>query len=761
MDSLNTQIEIIQRIVKEFPWHNDFSKFENIISFTSAPQFINKLYSVLQKHFLHNKVLFVLFDEFDELDIYQQEFIMRLIRTRSLTFRIASKIGGIKTLEYMRGKELDEIHDYDPIIPLHFETSKENRHRYQTLLKNIFVRRLTLYGNYKVKEPEKLLPNPTLEDERLSEKEIHQELQLFRQSLKKKHEIKDPESYWKNFYGHYREASIYRLLRQKGRDKIYAGFDEYVSLSSGIVRQFILLARNAFSLAHVQGIKIEEGTPIPIKIQSKAAYNESRNQLLMEITKSIPSGYGPKLVRLIRDLGRILQAKLYLSTSPQSNRFEIIDSQKFMNKAYTIPRELIENGLRMPHFISINAFKPKQPEYSLMFTFSLNGIFAPVLKIPPEKRWRTPISADELKDLCSDENREKAMSKIIDEITKKDRKVKRRKKRRKDLQSTIFDALNSPISLSNCPVTGYGCNQSLTQYITQKKNLKAFLAVPFDKNSWVADPRTWIKHAMTDHFKIRCVDVEDFPNVGPILCKICSGVRQMPIGIFEITELNPNVIFELGMATALNKLNFMLVYPSKIPDSYRKNFPPKPFSEMEYVPYELSENSIIKTIKDTIKPAILNASTVRENQWCWVIRGHCPSKALKGESKIFIALPFNRNEPFFGQVKEALEEVLRKHYKKERDLKFYKPATTRSELCQLCEEICTSSLCIIDTTYNDLSMLFALGIAFGKDKRFIQLHYTSATPERPISDLRNWAIEYRNIQELTKLFEEEISKVRL
>jgi hypothetical protein len=58
-------------------------------------------------------------------------------------------------------------------------------------------------------------------------------------SLNKNKEIGDHEIYWKNFKGHYKEAAIFRILRNKGKDKLYAGFDEYVSLSSGIVRLFM------------------------------------------------------------------------------------------------------------------------------------------------------------------------------------------------------------------------------------------------------------------------------------------------------------------------------------------------------------------------------------------------------------------------------------------------------------------------------------------------------------------------------------------
>lgn len=755
---LNSQVKIIKEVVRYFPWHKDFSKFENRIHFSTAPDFIIEFFDIIREEILKDKTLFILLDEYDELDQYQQEFINALIRTRTLTFRIASKIGGIKTLEYTKGKELDEIHDYDPIIPLHFETSKERIYPYQNLLKNICIRRLTVYGNYKVKDPKKLLPSPTLANEKITEEEMQQGLKKIRANLKKKREIRNPEKYWKNFEGHYKEAVIYRLLREKGRDKLYAGFDEYVSFSSGIVRQFILLCRDVFSLAHARGVAIEEGKPIPLKIQLEAAEKVSRNQLLIESIKSIPSGYGPKLVRLIQDLGRILEAKLYWSTEPQANRFEIIDSQKFMNDKYAIPKEIIENGLRMPHFISETAFRPKQLWYSISsFTFSLNGIFAPILKIPLEKRWRTPLTVVELRDLCSDENREEALRRIIEQIKGKRRIVRGKKKRKEEpveRQQTIFAILNTPISLSNCPITDYGCNQNLIDYIIEAGNLKAFLAVPFDINSWVYDPRRWIKSAMADHFKIRCVDVDDFPNVGLILCKICSCVRQMPIGLFEITELNPNVIFELGIATALNKLNFMLVYRDKIPREYEKNYPPKPLSGIDYIPYELSENAIIRTVNDKILPTVNEAIKHGENQWCWILRGKCSHKEVKLEpNKIFIGLPYDKNRAFFEELEKLLKKILSKY-----NAKFFKPARSLNELCQLCREIRKSSFCILDTTSDDITMLFALGVAFGKDKKFIQLHNTSLSPERSISDLRSWAVEYKNISELEKTLKEELSK---
>lgn len=476
----------------------------------------------------------------------------------------------------------------------------------------------------------------------------------------------------------------------------------------------------------------------------------------MATIKSIPSGYGPKLVQLILDLGRILEAKLYYSSEPQANRFEVIDSHKLSNPEFTITKEIIEHGLRTPHFISERAFRPKQAWYTASnFSFSINNIFTPVLRIPPEKRWSAPITVNELKELCSDK-KEEIIRNIIDGIHGKKRIVRGKNKKGSVIsgQQTIIDLLHSPVNLNNCPVTGVGCNKNLTEYIIHEKNLKSFLAVPFRKDVWVYDPRRWIKTNMNDNLKIRCVDVDDFPDMGVILCKICSCVRQMPIGMFEITELNPNVIFELGMATGLNKLNFMLVNKEKIPKEYESNYPPGALNGLEYIPYNLSRNEILKTIKKKILPTIQKDSKLQEKHWCTITRGKCPHIKINSDPrKIFIGLPYSQEPHFFKEVENIIKKLL-----KDYNLNFFKPAKSKGELCQMCKEIRESSFCIIDTTSNDISLIFALGIAFGKDKKFIQLQNTSLFPNRVMSDLRPWAIEYQNTNILEKKLKEEINK---
>ena len=753
-NSLDSEIKEIQNFVKLFPYEKDFSKFRENLHFTNTPDFILELFNIIRNEIeiLSEKVLFVLIDEYEDLDTYQQKLINRLIKQRRLIFRIASKIKGIKTLE-----RIDEVHDYE-IIPLHFDVSRETRAPYKRLAKDIFVNRLNLYDSfYKEKDPGRLLPSLTLKDEDLTEEEIQRELKKIRNDLTKKKNIEDPEVYRKNFEGHYRDAAIYRLLRQKGKDKLYAGFDEYVALSSGIIRLFIWLCRGAFSLARQNGMRIEEGQSIDVHTQSKAAWEVSKRELTITIPQNVTNQYGQKLGRFIFDIGSILRAKLHFSTQPQANRIEIIDSEKFEDEDYRIVRGLIESGLDLPVFLSEVSFKPRDVKYPMPESFSLNWIFSPLLGISLEKRWRTELKVEELKGLCSTENRTETLEKIIKQIEERKRVVRKKDKQTKQTSLFPFNDKKIPLNLSNCPVTGVGCNQNLIKYSLSEIKAKAFLAIPFDPKSWVKDPRRWIKESMHDNFKIRCVDVDDVEvKGGLILCKICSCVRQMPIGLFEITEVNPNVIFELGMATGLNKLNFMLVYKEKIPPNHKANFPPPPLEGIEYTPYQLSPASIAETIQDKILPTIENTKKERQVS-CWVLRGNCPNmKVETKEGKIFIGMPFDKNQDFFKTTERLIRELLSQKHQ----IVVHVPAKTLANLCQMCKAIRSSSFCIIDTTYNDISMMFGLGLAFGRDKKFIQLHNTSLSSERPISDLRPWAIEYTNLAELKELLRNDL-QIRL
>lgn len=519
LKSLDGQSNSIVKLIKNVLFDNDIGKYLNNIYITQTPDFIVRLYSIILNNisFLKNKSLILLLDEYESLDKNQQRIINQIIKGRKLTLRIAVKVRGIKTLDTKTSEKLDELHDYE-YIDLHFKLDKNGRKKYKLLSKQIFENRLSLkgvFGDYHEKNPEILLPSPTLQDEGIKKDDIEIELSKIKESLKGNKELKDPEKYWKNFRGHYKEAAIFRILREKGKDKLYAGFDEYVSLSSGIIRLFIWLCREAFMIAYQEKVDILNGKFINVFLQSRAASNTAKNELDITIPQSINNIYASKLATFIFDIGQILRARLHYSSQPQANRIEIVDYEKFELKEYEIPRELIESGKELPVLLSEISFKPRDIKYPFPKTFALNGIFAPLLSIPTEGSWRTEIKSEEIKDLCLTEKRAETLTKIVNQIKGKKRKIRDKKKsNKKGIDNLeLFTKKPKAITLENCPVTGKGCDKNLLYYgVSSESGLNAFLAIPFDEG-WISDPRRWLKNALIEH-NIKCKDIGDFPDLG-------------------------------------------------------------------------------------------------------------------------------------------------------------------------------------------------------------------------------------------------------
>jgi predicted membrane-bound spermidine synthase len=66
-------------------------------------------------------------------------------------------------------------------------------------------------------------------------------------------------------------------------------------------------------------------------------------------------------------------------------------------------------------------------------------------------------------------------------------------------------------------------------------------------------------------------------STGPLFCKICKAIRQCGLVVIDISGANPNVMFELGMAVALEKKVILL--------KNREHSVPTDLAGFEYVGY--------------------------------------------------------------------------------------------------------------------------------------------------------------------------------
>ena len=110
-----------------------------------------------------------------------------------------------------------------------------------------------------------------------------------------------------------------------------------------------------------------------------------------------------------------------------------------------------------------------------------------------------------------------------------------------------------------CPLIGSEC----TKYIEPQENMY-FVAHAFSKEK-IDDLRSAIE-ASLEEFHLKPYYADQEIRSQHILCKICEKIRSSRFGIFEISDQNPNVTLELGMAYGSGK-NALLIAKkgSKIP----------------------------------------------------------------------------------------------------------------------------------------------------------------------------------------------------
>jgi hypothetical protein len=132
-------------------------------------------------------------------------------------------------------------------------------------------------------------------------------------------------------------------------------------------------------------------------------------------------------------------------------------------------------------------------------------------------------------------------------------------------------------------------------YPTEESPKTAFVFMPFDKKlediyqngiKKTLEELGWVCHRADEKF--------DAPE---IICTICKNIQEANLIFADLTERNPNVFLEVGLAFGLEKyVVFLSQNPKDIP------FDTRTFRTIVYDPYELPElNKRIRTLIENIK----------------------------------------------------------------------------------------------------------------------------------------------------------------
>jgi hypothetical protein len=420
--------------------------------------FVDFLFTELE--FLNGKFLYVILDELEYLNDYQKGCIGEFVKNSdetSVIFKIGSRYMPHNLAVGQSNEVLQESHDYLK-INISDALNVANNNDYLNLVKNILNKRLEKSESFKkagITDIEQLFPNRTVEEEAI---ELVQErckhwdqfkTYLKKNKSKKEKETEDIISYLEypdnpiieklNMLLYYRDYKpmeinqmfhkyllgenqqyselysknslnlLFQLYSDYRAEKKYDGIDTYIYLSSGIIRNVILLCNEALNTAYNYGYNLDKDDPIEVRYQDYGAKNYSKLQY--ESITQIPNNIGLDVQNFINEIGNIFR-KLHLDprlTEPEPTHFETTYS-KLNDRA----KKIFEAALNYSFLQKKNSMAPKNKNGIKKDDYLINRSLAPYFKISYRLRGRTYISPYDISVLISDnEDQKKGIRKSI------------------------------------------------------------------------------------------------------------------------------------------------------------------------------------------------------------------------------------------------------------------------------------------------------------------------------------------------------------
>src|SRR3989304_2495771 len=428
MDFIDTELDKIKDYLQKITLPSNDTLSANWV--ISGSDFLDHACNIFVDNIvdLKDTKFYLLLDEFENLLTYQQIIINEWIKTsNNIVVKVGVKYESTHTNMTLQGQplqfkvgECDEIAlDYDLFDDIDIA-------KYQRLLKRICEKLLRL-ESYREINIENILENP-------SAPELPQEVidQCIKEIIGERFQ-ENIQEYRRKF----EVASIFRLLRKKekvegrkSKKKVYAGFDTYTYLSSGIIRIFLNLIGMAVYRAEGNGVNVKSGQKISIEDQSWASRVFSK-AYLEKIYKNVEPYMGINgeiIYQFVTDIGDIFRERLlFHSSEPETLSISVKDSHNLDGEEFSLLKALLKHGVRESILYKreeTSSYRPKQSTGIRTKDYVLNRVYTPALEISHRARWgRCNFYVKELSNLITSETREKTKKNLQKRQGKEEKKA--------------------------------------------------------------------------------------------------------------------------------------------------------------------------------------------------------------------------------------------------------------------------------------------------------------------------------------------------
>lgn len=343
---------------------------------------------------LNSVPMFIMLDDADKLTKSQQSIVNTWIANRDqayLCFKISARWEGYSTRFTRDGGIIEQAHDYSEVDVEELYTKSKTD--YYEKVKLIAEKRLSL-AHLRISNIVEFLP--------LSDKEA----ELFskiKEITRKEWEEKGQPGHQADYVTRYASARLFQELARRGTRKSYAGFENMVHLSSGIVRDFL---EPCYLMFDKCVSKIEDPKSIlfiPPDVQNDILFAYSEEFIVKrfdEIRQDLPTEDWPRvneLTTLIESLGRLFYARLHDAESREPRLFSFTITGTLSPEV----NDVLKLGIKYRYF-QLRTYSTKKGG-GRVYWYILNRRLCPIYKLDPTGfEGRISITAEMLQLACKD-----------------------------------------------------------------------------------------------------------------------------------------------------------------------------------------------------------------------------------------------------------------------------------------------------------------------------------------------------------------------
>ena len=196
-------------------------------------------------------------------------------------------------------------------------------------------------------------------------------------------------SSYSNAYGHYKNDLFAQVCRESRKTHVpYAGFNTFISMSSGNPRNLLIVLGRAYEIAAFKELDFIRGAPLSIQLQTEAAIEAARFMYERDTNYGSQSDFARVAVER---LALVLRTARYALNIPEVSPLAV----SFSDDELTVDaRRVLDGALNYSFVFEAQYGRLDRNSQRVMRKIQLNPLLSPKWGLPTARRGDLSLSRD-------------------------------------------------------------------------------------------------------------------------------------------------------------------------------------------------------------------------------------------------------------------------------------------------------------------------------------------------------------------------------